>query len=88
MAITYTKPLKTITITLMRGGDPIVVSDTASAPIASDALAQFMRGDIMSFPYQDGTMYIPFHAVATIEVTTAESDAITKADPHCTEDDK
>lgn len=81
---TYTKPLKTIVITTL-GGNTFTVADTASSSAASDALAMFLHWETMNFPNSGATVYVPFHAVDNISVTTAESDAITKNDPYCEE---
>lgn len=86
MAYTYTKPLKTIVITTI-GGTEFTVADTATASIASNALAQFLHGGIMNFPSDGGTVYVPFHAVDHIVVTTEQSSDIDKADPYCQSDD-
>lgn len=72
MATTYTKSLKTLTITLVSGGDPITVADTASVPAASQALAQFLDYKTMTIPGENnGICYIPFHAVVSVCVTTS-----------------
>lgn len=84
---TYTKPLKSMEITLIGGGDAISVADTASKPYASQALAQFLAEQIMVIPEQEGaTLYIPFHAVAVVAVTTQSSDEMSR-DPYGCEED-
>lgn len=85
MAITYKKALKSIEIKTL-GGTTVSVSDTATDPIASQALAEFEAGKTMHIVTGEGEMtYIPFHAVDSIVVTASTSDDITKADPYCTE---
>ena len=86
MAITYKKALKSIVITTV-GGNTVSVADTADAPIASNALAEFEAYKTMHIVTgENEKTYIPFHAVDNIVVTVSQSDNITKADPYCTEE--
>lgn len=86
MAITYKKALKSIEIKTL-GGTTVTVEDTASAPIASNALAEFASFKTMHIVTGEGeTTLIPFHAVDSIVVTVSQSDDITKADPYCEEE--
>lgn len=79
---TYTKPLKTIVITLMTGASGGTYTDTATNPVASNALAEFEAYKTMHIKNTDGSVtMIPFHAVAMIKVTAASSE-VTKADPY------
>lgn len=80
MAVTYTKTLKTINITLHGVDTPVEVADTADAPVASRALAEFEAFKTMHVPTQTGMTLIPFHAVISIAVTSAQSDDITRPD--------
>lgn len=85
MAITYKKALKTLAIKTL-GGTEVSVSDTATAPKASAALAEFETFKTMHVQTGDNEVtLIPFHAVDSIVVTTQASDDITKADPYCEE---
>lgn len=85
MAITYKKALKSIEITTL-GGTTVSVADTADAPIASNALAEFEAYKTMHIATgENETTLIPFHAVDSIVVTVSQSDNITKDDPYCVE---
>ena len=81
MATTYKKTLKTITVKTL-GGTTVSVSDTATSTAASNALAQFEAGQTMVIKGEEKTTYVPFHAVDSIEVTTAQSADITRPDPY------
>lgn len=84
MAKTYKATLKSIQITLMSGGDAIEVQDEIGAPFASQALAEFESCQTMHVPDgEGGTIYIPFHAVMKITVTTAQSDPVEIDDAVC-----
>lgn len=79
---TYNKPLKTISITLMSGGDAITVADTAADAKASNALAEFEAHKTMHIKNSDTEIIeIPFHAVAQITVTTTTTE-VEAADPY------
>ena len=85
MAITYKKALKSIAVKTL-GGTTVSVEDTVSAPIASNALAEFETFKTMHIVTGEGeTTMIPFHAVDSIVVTVSASENITKADPYCEE---
>ena len=83
MAINYTKVLKTIAVKTL-GGTTVNASDTATDPIASNALAEFEAFQTMHIKTTDGMTEIPFHAVDSITVTSASSEA-TREDPYCAE---
>jgi len=83
MAINYTKVLKTIAVKTL-GGTTVNASDTATDPIASNALAEFEAFQTMHIKTTDGMTEIPFHAVDSITVTSASSSA-TREDPYCAE---
>ena len=86
MAITYTKPLKSIVITTI-GGATVSASDTVTEPIATNALAEFERFETMHIKTGDGEVtLVPFHAVDNIVVTVDTSDEITRNDPYCEEE--
>ena len=83
MAINYTKVLKTIAVKTL-GGTTVNASDTATDPIASNALAEFEAFQTMHIKTTDGMTEIPFHAVDSIVVTTTTQSA-TRADAYCPE---
>jgi hypothetical protein len=85
MAITYKKPLKTITVKVHGIDTAIEVADTVSAPNASNAVLEFEKGYKMHLVTDDGTVVVPYHAVEAVTITTAASDEITKSDPYCEE---
>lgn len=78
---TYKKPLKTIVIKTL-GGTAVNAADTATNPIASDALRDFEAGGIIHVRKTDGETLIPFHAVDNIEVTASTAD-VEKVSPVC-----
>lgn len=85
MAITYKKALKTIAVKTL-GGTTVTVSDTAADPKASNAFAEFEAERTMHIATgANETTVIPFHAVDSIVVTSAQSDDITREDPYCAE---
>lgn len=77
---TYKKVLRTIAVKTL-GGTTINAADTATDPIASDALAEFDAFKTMHIRTDDGVTEVPFHAVDSIEVTEATQN-VTKADPY------
>ena len=77
---TYNKPLKSIAITTL-GGNTFEVADTASAAVASHALAEFEAGRTMHIKGSGSTALIPFHAVDNIIVTITTGE-VTKGDPY------
>lgn len=77
---TYNKKLNTITVKTL-GGTTVTAADTASKPIASDALAAFERFETMKIVGEDKITLIPFHAVDSIEVTESKSE-VTKPDAY------
>lgn len=85
MAITYKKALKTIAVKTL-GGTTVTVADTAADPKASNALAEFEAERTMHIVTgANETTVIPFHAVDSIVVTSAQSGDITREDPYCAE---
>lgn len=80
---TYKKVLKTIVVKTL-GGQTINAADTATDPIASDALRDFEGFTTMHIRTQSGETLVPFHAVDTIEVTVSTTD-VEKADAYCEE---
>lgn len=86
MAITYKKALKTIRVYIHGFEDaPVTVADTAEEAKASAAYAEFEKGFKMHLQTENGETVVPYHAVSKVEVSTAASDSITKADPYCAE---
>lgn len=83
MATTYKKTLKSIVIKTL-GGQTVNAADTASKPIASNALSQFEAHETMTID-GDNPVKVPFHAVDTITITVSQSDSITRNDPYCVE---
>lgn len=82
MATTYKKPLKSIVVKTL-GGTTINAADTATDPIASDALRDFEAFQTMHIRGAEGKeTLVPFHAVDNIEVTASTAD-VTREDPYC-----
>lgn len=77
---TYTKALKSITVTTV-SGQTVTAADTATAPIASNALAEFEAFQTMHIKGEDNTTLVPFHAVDSIVVTESSAE-VTKGDPY------
>lgn len=76
----YTKGLKTIKV-YTRGGDEFTATDVEKQPIASDALEEFLRGDVMHI-FNDPKDYIPFKAVDRVEVTNTVGE-FEREDAYC-----
>ena len=85
MARTFNKGLKSIVVKTI-GGETINASDTATAPIASDALRDFEGFGIMHIKGEDNLTLVPFHAVDNIVVTSAQSE-VSRPDPYGCEDE-
>lgn len=85
MATTYKKPLKSIVVKTL-GGTTINAADTATAPIASDALRDFEGFGTMHIKTANGETLVPFHAVDSIVVTASTADA-TRTDAYCVEEE-
>ncbi len=84
MATTYNKPLKSIVVKTI-GGTTINAADTATDPIASDALRDFEAFQTMHIRTVGGETLVPFHAVDNIEVTVSTTE-VTRADAYCEEE--
>lgn len=80
MATSYKKVLKSITVKTI-GGNTVSATDTATAPIASNALRDFEGFGIMHIKGEDKVTLVPFHAVDVIEVTETQVD-VTRADAY------
>jgi len=85
MATTYKKALKSIVVKTL-GGTTINAADTATDPIASDALRDFEGCGIMHIRKEGGETLVPFHAVDNIEVTVTQTE-VTKADAYGCEEE-
>lgn len=79
---TYKKKLYTITIT-MNNGASFTVEDTADCPSASQALASLTRGGYANVYSGDDEYVIFSSGVASIKITTADSEEIPLPDPSC-----
>lgn len=85
---TYTKKLKTLVVHTMMGdlASSFSIADTATDPMASNALSDFMQyRDIVFSATQGGrvgTVSIPYHAIQYIEVTETEA-TVERQDPYC-----
>lgn len=77
---TYKKPQKSIAVKTI-GGATINAADTASAPIASDAIGEFEAFRIMHIKGEGTVTLVPFHAVDNIVVTESLAD-VEKADAY------
>ena len=77
--MTYNKPIKSIEVTT-RGGSTFSATDTASLPIASDALRDFTNEHTMHIKGDDMTL-VPFHASDVVVVTKSVT-SVDKADPY------
>lgn len=82
----FNKPLKSIVVTTL-GGNTFTAVDTATAPIASDALRDFESYGIMHIKLsENATRLIPFHAVDNIVVTSSTSE-VTREDAYGCEEE-
>ena len=86
MATTYKKVLKSIVVKTL-GGTTINAADTATDPIASDALRDFGAFQTMHIRTANGETLVPFHAVDSIVVTASAEDA-TRADAYGCEEEE
>ena len=84
MATSYKKALKSIVVKTL-GGTTINAADTATDPIASDALRDFEGFGTMHIRTANGETLVPFHAVDNIVVTVSTVDA-TREDAYCVEE--
>lgn len=82
---TYTKALKSITITTI-GGGTITATDTAADPVASNALYEFEQFKTMHIKGTENTTLVPFHAVDHIVVTTSSA-SVEKSDAYGCEEE-
>lgn len=85
MATTYNKALKSIVVKTL-GGTTINAADTATDPIASDALRDFEGFGTMHIRTANGETLVPFHAVDSIVVTVSTTE-LTRSDAYCVEEE-
>lgn len=78
---TYKKVLKTLEIKTLNS-TTVTVADTAEKALASNVLAEFQAGQTLHVKTSEGETDIPFHAIDSVKITTAQSDEIDKADPY------
>lgn len=86
MATTYNKALKSIVVKTL-GGTTINAADTATDPIASDALRDFEAFETMHIRTANGVTLVPFHAVDSIVVTVTSTE-LTRTDAYCAEEEE
>lgn len=80
--IIMTKPLISVSITLLSGGNAITAADTATSRVGSAVYAALLAGQDLHF--NNGTEYIiPFHAVAMATVTRTTATVEKPADDLC-----
>ena len=77
--MTYNKPLKSIEVKT-RGGSTFTATDTASDPIASDALRDFSGKDTMHIRGEALTL-VPFRATDVVTVTKSVA-SVDRKDPY------
>lgn len=84
MAITYTKPLKSVVFTLV-DASTVTAADTATYPIGSEALGMYLSDKMVTVPGESSITYFHASQVVKAVVTVTQSDSITKEDPYCGE---
>lgn len=77
--MTYNKPIKSIEVKT-RGGSTFTATDTASDPIASDALRDFLGAETMHIR-GEGMTLVPFRATDVVTVTKSVT-SVDRADPY------
>ena len=82
---TYPKTLKSIAIKTS-AGTTVSAADTATDPIASNALYEFEHFQTMHIKGEENVTLIPFHAVDSIVVTTT-STTVEGTDPYGCEEE-
>lgn len=82
--MTYNKPIKSIEVKT-RGGSTITASDTSSAPIASDALRDFLGAETMHIRGESMTL-VPFRATDVVTVTKSVA-SVDRKDPYGCEEE-
>ena len=77
-----TKPLISVSITLLSGDNAITAADTATSGVGSAVYAALLAGQDLHF--NNGTEYIiPFHSVAMATVTRTTQTVEKPADALC-----
>lgn len=82
MATTYNKTLKTLNITVHGVDTAITVADTATSGVASAVLETIEQGGDVTIPQENSEIFVPYHAIVKVEVTSATSE-VTKEDATC-----
>lgn len=82
--MTKTTTTRTIVIHSLYGGITYELAD-AEQPIASAVLEQFKAGLDLTFPYEGGTAYVPYHAIQYIGVEETKTSS-TIEDDFCVTD--
>ena len=82
--MTYNKPLKSIEVKTL-GGSTFTATDTASLPIASDALRDFSHEQTMHIK-GDNLVLVPFRATDVVTVTKSVA-SVDRADPYGCEEE-
>lgn len=80
MATTYNKPLKTAVFTL-HDASTVTAADTASNPVGSTAISQYMGKGIIIVPGESNETMFDFDQVVKVVVTTSTSQ-VTKPDAY------
>ena len=82
--MTYNKPIKSIEVET-RGGSTFTATDTASLPIASDALRDFLGAETMHIR-GEGITLVPFRATDVVTVTKSVA-SVDRTDPYGCEEE-
>jgi len=77
--MTYNKPTNSIEVKT-RGGSTFTATDTASDPIASDALRDFLGAETMHIR-GEGMTLVPFRATDVVTVTKSVT-SVDRKDPY------
>lgn len=78
---TVKKIYYTLSITTL-DGNSTEVADSATSNAGTAAFRQFKDHEIVTVPGDDGVCYIPFHAIASVCVSTS-SETVTIEDANC-----
>lgn len=82
--MTYNKPTNSIEVKT-RGGSTFTATDTASDPIASDALRDFLGAETMHIR-GEGMTLVPFRATDVVTVTKSVT-SVGREDPYGCEEE-
>lgn len=78
-----TKPLISVSITLLSGGNAITAADTATSRVGSAVYAALLAGQDLHFNNGTNEYIIPYHAVALATVTRTTQTVEKPADDLC-----